>query len=852
MILSGATGVGKTALAEASLAQIRRSKPDSITPTARCVEDQGAFRPYGPFRDILAQLAGAGDPALVAAIRKSAPGWLPGAAQSAGRNAMFDQFLALCDNIARQRPLALLIDDLQWSDRSSLDLLARIGSALGSLRILILVSYQESTSETAVSIKGVQQRVGPNAVELIVREFEKDGVLETAEALLDGSVASELEDWLVQAGQGNPLRVEQLLLTLSERKILRKRLFKYSVRDSSLPSPSTRTESIVVGRLDTLEPNIRWTLEAATLAGSVIDSTVVATQMGKKPVEILPLLKAADERHRLVERIGERRWAAGHTSVRYRFRHPLIRSVFSSRVSGKRREHLLGRAAALLERLAGEGASEIADEIATLYIGAGSRPKIREWSLKAADLAERIYALYEVDDYLRIAARTTDDEVQRLIIQNRLARLYAATGREPEAEALLDSVHKRSLVLGNNELMVDSGTTLGWLMLERGDPPLQISELASKMVDTARTNEMAEQLVMALDLLCVVAERTGRAEEALLMAEEALYVAESGSGAEIVALAAYRLARVHVSWGSPEEGRALAQRALDVFGQVDDLGGVAVCHDLLGLANFRAGEWDGALHHWESALESMEVAGVPDQKIAMQVNIAELLTLRGEWDRALRLFQSGLKLAEELEDLPLALRCRTGIARLEFERGDYARVLELTDGVRKLLPESGAWKIDFQTTAIRALAYLELGDELQAWQEAARLEQQYQGKEGWFDRRPEGDAVRIRVIDLDSDDWLAGMVAQQGIGETADKDPYGEGFLQYHQAHVLARAQPAEARAAVERAIELFEKLGAGPMLNRAREMLSELPMADAAAGTSESSEIEEDKIDKWFDSLDG
>jgi tetratricopeptide (TPR) repeat protein len=359
---------------------------------------------------------------------------------------------------------------------------------------------------------------------------------------------------------------------------------------------------------------------------------------------------------------------------------------------------------------------------------------------------------------------------------------------------------------------------------------------------------------MALDLSTVVAERIGRAEEALLMAEEGLYVAESTGSPEIVANAAYRLARVHISWDSPAEGRVLAQRALEVYGQVDDMGGAAVCHELLGLANFRAGEWNDALHHWESALESMEVAGVPDQKVAMQSNIAELLTLRGEFERAMRLFNSGLQQATELEDDPLILRCETGVARLEFERGDYASVLERTDAIRGRLPESGAWKIDFQTTAIRALAYLELGDELQAWQEAARLEQLYQGKEGWFERRAEGDAVRLRVIDLDGDSWLAGMVAQQGIGETVDKDPYGEGFLQYHQAHVLARARAAEARGAVDRAIELFEKLGAAPMLARARRMLSQLPEADELEASSDGGgdEIDDDKIDAWFDGLDG
>jgi tetratricopeptide (TPR) repeat protein len=400
-------------------------------------------------------------------------------------------------------------------------------------------------------------------------------------------------------------------------------------------------------------------------------------------------------------------------------------------------------------------------------------------------------------------------------------------------------------------LLVSAGVMLGWLQLDRGVPPLEISGLAVGLVDTARAGQLSSELVMALDLSCVLAEQIGRAEEALLMAEEALYVAEQSGSPEIVANAAYRLASVHVSWGTPEEGLALAQRALELFGQTGDAGGEAVCHDLLGSANFRAGEWDSALRHWELALESMEIAGVPDQKVAMQLNIGDLLTLRGDFSRAERLLKAGARLAEELDDQALALRCLTGAARLELERGNYAAVLEQTEEVRKRLPESGAWKLDFLTTAARALSYMEMGDELQAWHEAARLEQLYQGKEGWFERRPEGDAVRIRVIGLDSDAWLAGKVAEQGIGETTGKDPYGEGFLQYHRSHVLAQSQPGEARRAAGRAVELFEKLGAAPMLARARQRLAELPEVEDESGEP-GAEIDIDKVDRWFDGLEG
>jgi tetratricopeptide (TPR) repeat protein len=854
--LTGETGVGKSALAWAFLENIRAADAGALTLTSRCVVGRSSYRPFGPFLDMLAQLRQGGDAGSAGVLEKEAPGWLPDASQSAGRNALFDQFLSLCRAITRQRPLVLLIDELQWCDRSSLDLLARLGGALSSLSILILVTYEESTPGGTASVKGIQLRGGPHAVDLTVRRVEDEAIVELAEELIEGQLAGDFRSWLTGAAQGNPLRAENFLRFLSERGLIRKRFFRYSARFKDLPAQTSGVYDIIAGRLDEMEPNLRWTLEAAAFGGSFVDATVVAAQVGTRAEEVRRQLRAASEQHGIVASFRDPGWSTEPASARFRFDHPLTRRVLVDRVPEKRRDHLLRRAAEALERLAGEADRELVGEIAALYINAGVQDRAHKWSLKAADLAERLYALYEVEEFLRVAARSTNDEGERLRIENRLAKVYAATGREPEAEALEESVLERARELGESATEVQAGIMLGWLQLERGLPPLKLWELAGQMVDKARAEGMTEQLVAALDLSSVVAERVGRAEEALMMAEEALHVAERNGAPDLMAQAAYRLARVHVSWGSPEDGRALAQRALDVFSQMDELVGVAVCHDLLGLANFRAGEWDGALHHWESALESMEVAGVPDQKVAMQVNIADLLTLRGDFQRALEVFRSGLRTAQELDDQRLARRCRTGIARLEFERGDYARVLELTEEIRKLLPESGAWRENFQTTAIRALAYLELGDELQAWQEAARLEQLYQGKEGWFERRAEGDAVRMRVIDLDDDAWLAGTVARQGIGETADKDPYGEGFLQYHRACVMARAKPAEARQAVVRAIELFAKLGATPMLTRAKQLSESLsaPTAGAEAEPDEPKEdqVDERSIDDWFDGLEG
>ena len=75
--------------------------------------------------------------------------------------------------------------------------------------------------------------------------------------------------------------------------------------------------------------------------------------------------------------------------------------------------------------------------------------------------------------------------------------------RAPEAEALLRHVFEHTRELGDLETEVAAGVMLGWLLLERGVEPLEVSSLAGSLVDRARTAEKSEELVMALDLSCV-------------------------------------------------------------------------------------------------------------------------------------------------------------------------------------------------------------------------------------------------------------------------------------------------------------------------------------------------------------
>ena len=236
VILAGSSGVGKTALARSFLQRTVELDRMTIALSTWCVEGQTRYRPLGPFKELLALLGGVfqGE-ALADLVGERVPAWIPGAHPAPGRNALFKQYIGLWRAISERRPVVLFVDDIQWCDRSSLDLLLRFGGALGSLPLIIVATYEVDAGSDSVSLTDVQRRLAANAIEFNIRPLESDAIYGVIDQVLDGSASKDLGGMIAPLTGGIPFYAEQLLRLLSETNRIRKRLFRHSVSGEDLP-----------------------------------------------------------------------------------------------------------------------------------------------------------------------------------------------------------------------------------------------------------------------------------------------------------------------------------------------------------------------------------------------------------------------------------------------------------------------------------------------------------------------------------------------------------------------------------------------------------------------------------------
>jgi len=320
---------------------------------------------------------------------------------------LFEQYTRVLQALARQAPLVLVVDDLQWADAGSINLLFHLGRRLAGSRILIVGAYRRE--EVALGRDGERHPLEP-----VVNEFQRDfgditvnlGQAESrdfVEALLDsepnrlGVAFREMLYW--QTG-GHPLFTIELLRGLRERGDLVQdpegRWVEGPTLDwESLPA---RVEAVIAERIGRLAEPLQAALRVASVEGEVFTAEVVARVRAADEREVVGRLSGElDRRHRLVRAQGILRMD-GQRLSHYRFRHILFQRYLYNSLDEVERAHLHEAVGNTLEALyedQTEATAAIAGQLAWHFQEAGIAEKAIHYLRQAGERAVQLSAYQE-------------------------------------------------------------------------------------------------------------------------------------------------------------------------------------------------------------------------------------------------------------------------------------------------------------------------------------------------------------------------------------------------------------------------------------------------------------------------
>jgi adenylate cyclase len=580
--------------------------------------------------------------------------------QAQRKQRMVEAVKALALRGAQQRPLLLLVEDLQWVDRNSEELLRSLVDSLAGYPVLLVCTYRPGYTPPWED-RSFHQRLAlhplsTNETTNMVREL-----------LGVAHLAPSVESLVMQRAEGNPFFIEELTRYLREHGLL-------------VPSTSMRPEepaegglpdtihALLTARIDRLPETLKYTLEVASVLGrefplSLLEALVPAASELQQDLAELVRLEFLHEKELFPE-------------VRYSFTHLLIQQVAYQSLLLKARAELHARAGAALEHLYGDRTEDALEDLADHYARGQNRAKAIHYLGRAGDRAASLFAYEEAETYYRRALGLLGDgptvESQRTALLDRLGEAAFARGALSEALGHWGQALPAVLAHGAAPQVADLHRKMAggyWAAGEKEQALAHFEEGLEALGDDTEHLEAA-RLYQELGRIYF---RLGDHERATEWARRALALGDQLGIADVVSHAYNTLGLALARAGDIDQGARFVSQSLETA-LAHQLGAVA-CRAYTNLAVMYS-----TLDHARSAEYSREGLALA-QKIGDQLQQAWLYcalagghcTLAGDYDNGVRAAQAAVELDQRLgqrNHLPIPLII---LAQISQCSGDYAQ-----------------------------------------------------------------------------------------------------------------------------------------------------------------------------------
>jgi DNA-binding CsgD family transcriptional regulator/tetratricopeptide (TPR) repeat protein len=612
VLVSGDAGVGKTRL----IAELARTESDALVLSG--VASPVGTPPYG---------------AVVAALRarlRADPGALGGAgplmphlavilpelgpsAAASDQPTLVEAIRGALAHLAREQPVLLVLDDLQWSDEATLELLSALADPVAELSVLVMALYRSDGLPRDHGVRRLRHelRRAGRLDELALEPLSLGDVAELLAAVLNGTPSTSLVSWVYESTQGTAFFVEELAAAMRVSGALKPGAQGLELdRRSEVPIPDTVRDAVLISASE-LTSEGRAAAEAAAVAGETFD------------LDLIGSLASPDGVAELLDRGLARESDIGTAA----FRHGLTREALYADVPWMRRR-ALHRAIAE----ASEAAGAPSREVATHWLGARDGDRARSAFLRAVIESERVHAYRDGADAGRLALDMWPegaDEELRLDTLERYARCAELAGELAEAgrawRELADVREGVDRAVAQRQL-----AAVLELRGERGHAFAARGQAAEGFaVHEAHGDAALELLIMANQLR--ISAQHG---EAMALASRARAAAEDAGRMDLRLRALGVEGMARAKHGEYDAGLVTVRAALAVALERGMTVVAAELYQRLSVVLYDAADFRGAEEVLETALGLCDASPDPGVESACLTCMAYVLRERGEWRQA--------------------------------------------------------------------------------------------------------------------------------------------------------------------------------------------------------------------------
>jgi len=501
--------------------------------------------------------------------------------------------------------LTIVIDDLQWMDKTSEAFISYFIEWLSNTRILLLLLYRPEYNHPWGS-KSFYKQIG-------VYPLSEDESRQFIRCLLnEAEIPRQIEQFIIGRTSGNPLFMEEFSSALIENRTIVKVNGSYQLDETVSQNQVPDTiQGIIAGRMDRLEDNIKTTLQVASVIGRRFLFKILRTLPGLSDDLQTYLLRLQS-----LELIYEKRV---FPELEYIFKNVIIQEVAYNSLLFNRRKALHGGIGMAMEEMYSNRLEEFYEVIAHHFSMSDHHARAFKYLRLSGDKAFRNNSAWEAFAFykkaLAVLERHPQDGEQK---KNQLKILHAMMSPiivlnfPEESLGLLEAGASISRELDDQKSLIRFYGNMGFFHSVKGRHQEGIRFSGKAFEEATAINDLTAMAQTGPDL-CLSSLATGRFEKVIEIASimiHAIHKAEKEKddfgGPAIIYPVLYSLSGLSLAHlGRFDEGMTNCVYGLEAAMESENLFTKSLCRYYLGMLLFLRGGWNEARTYFESCLEGL-------------------------------------------------------------------------------------------------------------------------------------------------------------------------------------------------------------------------------------------------------
>ncbi|MDO9537687.1 MAG: tetratricopeptide repeat protein [Thermoplasmata archaeon] len=558
------------------------------------------------------------------------------------RDKLFEKVLDAMERTSMRKPLFLFIDDLQWADTGTLQMLVYIARNISNSRILLCTAYRSEEVDAAGKPLAFYDHFNQALRNISLNQISLDRmpateIAEMIKHILNiKDLPAQFTAKLYDESSGNPFFVEEVLRSLMDEGIILRHghIWDAGVDLSKIRIPNT-IKDVISHRIARLSEDDKKVLRFATVVGDTFSFAILKEVSGIQEEMLLDSL----DRLMLADIVQE---VPNTSDEEYGFDHKLIRSVIYDSMSQSRVRLLHKSVGEVIERLHPEQLKEWAFELARHFMLGKHTQKTYDYAILAGDKAFNALAFDRAVDYYITALRTMDllpmtegfdRDAEKIRLSMLVGSLYFGLGLWNNSIKYFEDALKTARKNSNETVEVKALISLGHSKRSAGnnreaeDHFVKADEIAGKLDDVQAMGEIQRGLGY-------VHWRKGENDEAIEHYNQSINFSMKAGNLSSMAKTFIELGNVYNNWGQYAKAIEYYSKSIVELEKLGEYYELARAYNNIGDTYLHMNEWNKAIEALEKCREVSEKIGNRNMVAWAQFNTAEALAKIGELDKA--------------------------------------------------------------------------------------------------------------------------------------------------------------------------------------------------------------------------